>query len=143
MQYEYKYLDGSRKPSLILIEKKPPKLKPLNNDYTYILKLEDDCWYVGISKDVDKRFKQHCLMCGARWTMQHKPIAIHRVFEGNREQEITLRMMDKYGRDKVRGFVWVDVDDPYKIAYEPNGGLANFEEYHRMPTAAEAAKLFA
>lgn len=47
----------------------------------YILKLEQDKWYVGItSQSVEKRFRQHKSgFAGAKWTKIYKPIKIHDV----------------------------------------------------------------
>ena len=43
--------------------------------FLYVLKLEDDCWYVGIAKDPMKRAYNHCGGSkGAAWTRKHKPI---------------------------------------------------------------------
>ena len=41
----------------------------------YVLKLEDDCWYVGISMDPLFRIGQHCNGTGAAWTKLHKPLS--------------------------------------------------------------------
>lgn len=84
--------------------KKPIKL--------YVLKLEHDCWYVGMSRDVEKRFKSHKAGKGAKWTQIHKPMAIHEVMNtwlnsdseaSILEDELTLDMARMYGKDKVRG----------------------------------------
>ena len=82
---------------------------------TYILKLEDECWYVGISTVLNDRMRKHFTGRGANWTKLHKPIEIHRVFIGDREKELTLKMKSKYGSDKVRGDVWLDIEDSEKV----------------------------
>lgn len=78
----------------------------------YVLKLEHNCWYVGMSRDVDRRFKRHLKGKGAQWTLAHKPISIHEIRETGLnndsevsllEDELTLDMARMYGMDNVRG----------------------------------------
>ena len=40
----------------------------------YVLKLKDDCWYVGISKDPINRIGQHQGGTGSAWCKKHKPL---------------------------------------------------------------------
>lgn len=47
--------------------------------YVYILRCEDNSLYTGITKDVHKRFKQHALGVGARYTKSHKVKSIELV----------------------------------------------------------------
>ena len=46
----------------------------------YILKLEDNCYYVGKSENVEQRFQQHLSGSGSFFTKKHKPILIEQVF---------------------------------------------------------------
>ena len=88
---------------------------PLPFNVTYVLELEDDCWYVGKTKNgnIDKRLVQHFTQCGAAgWTYTHKPIKVNRVIKGDRELECTQKLCKKYGEDKVRGANFVKVKDP-------------------------------
>lgn len=88
----------------------------------YVLKLEQDKWYVGITtQPVKKRFLQHQRgFGGARWTKKYKPLRIHDVkdlgvcdieraqlFEGR----VTRKYMEKYGDNNVRGGDLTDIDD--------------------------------
>lgn len=74
--------------------------------YVYVLELEDDCFYVGKSKDVEKRFSQHLSGEGAAWTALHKPLKISEVKEHkgifDEDNKVKVLMM-VYGIDKVRG----------------------------------------
>lgn len=71
---------------------------------TYILKLEDDNWYVGLTMDFNRRMVEHFEQVNpSKWTKLHKPVKIHRIYIGDREDEMTLKMMKKYGVDNVRG----------------------------------------
>lgn len=80
----------------------------------YILKLEDDCWYIGITHDLNKRLGQHWSGEGAKWTKLHKPISVERVIfpaDGDTiENDTTKEYMEKYGKDKVRGGSWCRVE---------------------------------
>ena len=42
----------------------------------YILKLNNDNYYVGKTKNVNKRFQEHLSGNGSSWTQMHKPIEI-------------------------------------------------------------------
>jgi len=69
----------------------------------YVLKLEDECYYVGITMNLNQRLAQHWTGQGAKWTRLHKPVEVMRaVYQGN-EQAITNEMIAIYGRDAVRG----------------------------------------
>ena len=72
----------------------------------YVLKLEDDCRYVGKSDRPDIRMANHFLARGAWWTRKHKPIEIEAMYHstsGLDEDRITEELMMKHGIDKVRG----------------------------------------
>ena len=73
---------------------------------TYALQLEDGYYYVGQSKDLYRRIGQHFLGEGAKFTRKHRPVRVLKVWEGDREQEMTLRGMRKYGIENVRGYKW-------------------------------------
>lgn len=85
------------------------KLKPVQ---LYALRLEDDCWYIGMSYNPDRRYKLHSTGKGALWTIKHKPIEIHEVRATKEmvqdkaarlEDDMTIEYALKYGSDKVRG----------------------------------------
>ena len=80
--------------------------------FLYVLKLEDDCWYVGTTRNVERRFKTHYKGKGAIWTKEHRPIEIHQ--SGNTglvsdseacrlEDKVTIEYVRRYGTQKVRG----------------------------------------
>lgn len=72
----------------------------------YVLKLEEDRYYVGKSAYLMKRLLQHFNAGGAKWTKLHKPIAVLEVSDNNLERELTLKYMRTYGMDAVRGHAW-------------------------------------
>jgi len=74
----------------------------------YVLKLEDGCYYIGLSHDVNRRLSQHYGGTGALWTRLHKPIEIEKIYflnhgETDLENKITREYMNLYGEDKVKG----------------------------------------
>jgi len=44
--------------------------------YLYILKTVSDTLYCGIAKDFQKRFEEHKIAKGAKYTKSHKPLCI-------------------------------------------------------------------
>lgn len=80
--------------------------------HLYVHALQDDCFYVGLTKDVETRTKQHQLGDGAKWTKLHPPIRLlHAVNTGTTstpvalklEDEMTIALMERYGIERVRG----------------------------------------
>ena len=73
----------------------------------YILKCEDDKYYVGkIASNVWKRIKQHFDGKGAKWTQKYKPVDIIDIRRGltdRDESKVTLDMMKIFGIHNVRG----------------------------------------
>lgn len=75
-------------------------------DILYVLALKDDCYYVGVTSNLDERLKAHRNGKGAEWTKLHpfdkllysKPCT-HPLDE---DKEVRICMM-KYGIDNVRG----------------------------------------
>lgn len=77
----------------------------------YVLRLEHSCWYIGMSRNVDRRFKAH-KKGTTIWTKEHPPIAIQEVREtglssdseaSKLEDELTLEYARQYGIACVRG----------------------------------------
>ena len=77
---------------------------------TYILELENNKYYVGVSSNLNIRFGSHWTGQGAKWTRKHKPLRIFKVALGNREKEFTLKMMKDHGWQNVRGYSWCQVE---------------------------------
>lgn len=80
----------------------------------YVLKLEDGCYYVGITMDLNKRLSQHWIGEGAKWTKLHKPVSVERIIfpaEGDTiENDTTKAIMELYGKENVRGGSWCKVE---------------------------------
>ncbi len=78
----------------------------------YALRLEDNCWYIGMSRNPERRYVRHGTRKGAMWTQLHKPLELFEIKEtgltddsavGLLEDKLTLEYAEKYGRDFVRG----------------------------------------
>jgi len=76
----------------------------------YILKLMDDCFYVGKTNDIEKRYFEHTSGNGALWTKKHRPIKIEKTIDNCDpfdEDKYVKKYMAMYGIDKVRGGTYV------------------------------------
>ncbi len=92
----------------------PPVAPGPPTGWVYVLKLQDNCRYVGYSADPETRIACHFLGRGARWTQLHPPIAVESLQPGNTKLEdvITIALMVQYGFQSVRGGQYVMVDLP-------------------------------
>lgn len=74
--------------------------------YIYILKLEQDKYYVGKTNNPDIRIKNHFNLNGAEWTKKYQPINVYKIIpncDDYDENKYTKIYMEKYGIDNVRG----------------------------------------
>ncbi len=87
--------------------------------YLYVLQLEEGKYYVGLSHNVNKRFEKHKNGQGAKWTKKYAPIRIvssektdfYSYLEaGILENKKTIELMNKYGKENVRGGIYCAVD---------------------------------
>jgi hypothetical protein len=82
----------------------------------YVLALEDDCYYVGITHNLNLRFAQHLAGDGANWTTVHKPLRIIEVISEDatlqKENQVTRSYINRYGEEKVRGGSYCKVSRP-------------------------------
>jgi hypothetical protein len=79
----------------------------------YVLLLEQNKFYVGFSdRPIGERFNEHCHDQGSKWTTLYRPVQVLITQPGGieEENEMTLRMMEKYGWWNVRGGCWCKVD---------------------------------
>ena len=79
----------------------------------YILRLENDKYYVGKSFDPDKRINQHFNGFGSEWTRKHKPIEVVELItdcDQFDEDKYTRKYMSLYGIDNVRGGAFVKLE---------------------------------
>lgn len=95
----------------------------------YVLKLQNDCWYVGITKNLNKRLYQHWNGEGAYFTRKHKPLELVESYIVPADYNVwehakTLELMARFGFYKVRGATWVSSKSMSKPAL--------FEELERV-----------
>lgn len=72
----------------------------------YCLLLENNKYYIGKARNVEKRFREHLSGKGAVWTKLNRPIKILEIFENVSpflEDRYVKEYMFRYGIDKVRG----------------------------------------
>ena len=74
----------------------------------YVLRLEEGCFYVGVTKNLNERLAAHFGGTGAMFTRKHKPLDLvsAELIPGDYdawEHSKTLNLMAKYGFNKVRG----------------------------------------
>lgn len=88
--------------------------------HLYVLRLQDECYYVGITQDLNRRWAEHCgmigkdtLFPGAKWTHLHKPLELlyhcpipSKVRPDLIENTVTMGLMALIGSRYVRGGKW-------------------------------------
>jgi predicted GIY-YIG superfamily endonuclease len=81
----------------------------------YVLKLEDDKYYVGKTTNLVKRIKEHASGDGSEWTWTYRPVKVleHRpVKDAYDETNTTKDLMKKYGVENVRGGAYCQMELP-------------------------------
>ena len=89
----------------------------------YVLQLAGGKYYVGKTKNVADRYKQHLSGDGAAWTRKHAPtklIETRGLKDEHDETNVTKDLMKKYGVDNVRGgaYVSIEIDEATKSVLE-------------------------
>jgi hypothetical protein len=104
--------------------------------YLYILELENNFWYVGRSRNCEKRFEEHQKGVGAKWTKLHKPIRIFcslLELDLNHETRLTIQLMIIYGADKVRGGIYNRLIYTAETLNKLNNSkIIDFDEYSQL-----------
>ena len=78
--------------------------------FIYVLKLEKEKYYVGITKNPHFRLENHFTGKGASWTKRYRPIKLIKIIsncDSFDEDKYTKIYMKKYGIDNVRGGSYV------------------------------------
>lgn len=83
----------------------------------YILKCQQDKYYVGKTANFSKRYDQHQSGLGSYWTKRYRPIEVMEVFEGTKydEDKKVWEYMEKYGIDNVRGGIYSQMTLPNEL----------------------------
>mgnify|MGYP001308428162 CR=1 FL=1 len=82
----------------------------------YVLALEHNCYYVGVTCYFRSRMQQHSNLRGSAWTRLHKVESIcsqqsvNKSVAGFLEDAKVLELMSKYGINQVRGGTYYDVN---------------------------------
>lgn len=88
-------------------------VKTEENKNIYVLNLEDDCYYVGVTNNLNKTIKDHNDGVITEWTILHKPTDyyIYQPLKSILEEDyIVENIMLKFGIDKVRGGSYSSID---------------------------------
>ena len=80
--------------------------------FVYVLKLENNKWYVGYSADIEVRIASHFIGNGSLWTKKFKPLEVVSVKPGDTllENLTTISLMAKHGFEDVRGGKWCKIE---------------------------------
>ena len=79
----------------------------------YVLKLQNNKYYVGKSNNILEMYKQHVSGNGSAWTKKYKPINIEKTYTKMSdfdEDKITKMYMYKYGFNNVRGGSYIQIE---------------------------------
>jgi predicted GIY-YIG superfamily endonuclease len=82
-------------------------------EHIYILKLREGKYYIGKTKNVEKRFNEHITGNGSGWTKKYKPISLIKSVVSTSyfdEDKYVKEYMAKYGIENVRGGTYSNID---------------------------------
>ena len=82
-------------------------------DHIYILKLREGKYYIGKTKNVEKRFNEHIAGNGSGWTKKYKPISLIKSIVSTSyfdEDKYVKEYMAKYGIENVRGGTYSNIN---------------------------------
>ena len=71
--------------------------------FVYTLRLSGECWYVGMTGDLERRVSQHFLLRGSEWTKIHRPLEVVAVSRGGEDLENAQTIALMYSWKRVRG----------------------------------------
>jgi hypothetical protein len=81
----------------------------------YVLKCEEDRYYVGTTSNLDQRLAEHFSGQGSEWTKQYAPLSIvlTRPVTGTHDENNTTKdYMSRYGIHRVRGGAYAQLHLP-------------------------------
>jgi ssDNA-binding Zn-finger/Zn-ribbon topoisomerase 1/predicted GIY-YIG superfamily endonuclease len=82
--------------------------KKRSKPYVYVLKLENNKWWVGRTSNLSKGIAIHEEGQGSSWTRENKVLSTEEVIEDGDLIKITLKYMKKYGWQNIRGTCFND-----------------------------------
>ena len=74
--------------------------------FIYILQLEQEKYYIGKTTNPTFRLQKHFTSSGSVWTKKYKPISVLEIIpncDDYDEDKYTIKFMEKYGINNVRG----------------------------------------
>lgn len=83
--------------------------------YVYVLRLENEKYYVGRTNNLEERIKEHVEGMGSEWTTLHKPLEVVETVElcdPTMEDVVTKKYVDLYGTANVRGGSYCQIKPP-------------------------------
>lgn len=85
-------------------------------EHVYILKLKEGKYYIGKTKNIEKKWNEHLSGEGSEWTKKYKPILLMKIIVSTSyfdENKYVKKYMAKYGIENVRGGTYsnIDLDD--------------------------------
>tara|TARA_R110001606_G_scaffold363029_1_gene516955 strand:+ start:942 stop:1313 length:372 start_codon:yes stop_codon:yes gene_type:complete len=84
-----------------------------NKNYVYVLRLENDKYYVGITDCLEKRLYRHIRGYGSKWTSVNKYVEVVKCYKTLNatfdEKYYTLLYMYLHGIENVRGWRWCKI----------------------------------
>jgi predicted GIY-YIG superfamily endonuclease len=81
-------------------------------EHIYILRLKAGKYYIGKTKNVDKRWAEHTAGCGSGWTKNYPPLSLVKSVVSTShfdEDRYVKEYMEKYGIENVRGGTYSNV----------------------------------
>lgn len=81
--------------------------------FIYVLKLEQNKYYIGKTDNPNIRLENHFSSNGSEWTKLYKPLNIIDIIpncDNYDEDKYTKIYMDKFGIDNVRGGIYVQIE---------------------------------
>ena len=105
----------------------------------YILKLQNDKYYVGATNNLDKRLREHMNGNGSEWTKRYKMKSLHKLIHNCNtfdEDKYTKQYMNKFGINNVRGgsFCQIELSNEVKnlmISANSEGGKERIKRIFR------------
>lgn len=82
-------------------------------EHIYILKLENSKYYIGKTKNIEKRWTEHITGNGSGWTKKYKPMSLIKTVVSTSyfdEDKYVKEYMSKYGIENVRGGTYSNID---------------------------------
>jgi predicted GIY-YIG superfamily endonuclease len=79
----------------------------------YILKLRAGKYYIGKTRNIEKRYEEHLTGTGSGWTKKYIPISLIKTIKSTSqfdEDKYVKEYMAKYGIENVRGGTYSNID---------------------------------